>query len=95
MSLSRPWILTVLLLSGAAGPAVASAQARADLGRTRPNVVLMFPDNIRIGEVSSYGGARGVLTPNIDRLGEEGIRFTNFNAEYSCVVSRIALLTGR
>ncbi len=61
----------------------------------RPNIVLMFPDNLGIGEVGSYGGARGVPTPNIDRIADEGIRFTNFNVEYSCVVSRIALLTGR
>jgi arylsulfatase len=61
----------------------------------RPNIVLMFPDNLGIGEVSSYSDARGVPTPNIDRIGDEGIRFTNFNVEYSCVVSRIALLTGR
>ena len=57
--------------------------------------MLIFPDNLGIGEVGAYGGARGVATPNIDRIGEEGIRLTNFNVEYSCVVSRIALLTGR
>lgn len=61
----------------------------------RPNIVLMFPDNLGVGEVGCYGGVRGVPTPNIDRLGKEGMRFTNFNVEYSCVVSRIALLTGR
>jgi arylsulfatase len=61
----------------------------------QPNIVLMFPDNLGVGEVGSYGGARGVPTPNIDRLADEGIRLTNFNVEYSCVVSRIALLTGR
>ena len=61
----------------------------------RPNIVLIFPDNLGIGEVSSYGGARGVMTPNIDRLGEEGIRLTNFNVEYSCTVSRVSMLTGR
>jgi arylsulfatase len=55
----------------------------------------MFPDNLGVGEVGSYGGARGVPTPNIDRIAHEGIRLTNFNVEYSCVVSRIALLTGR
>ena len=61
----------------------------------RPNIVLIFPDNLGIGEVGCYGGARGVQTPNIDRLADNGMRFTNFNVEYSCVVSRIALLTGR
>ncbi|MGE0589951.1 MAG: sulfatase-like hydrolase/transferase, partial [Cyclobacteriaceae bacterium] len=61
----------------------------------KPNVILIFPDNLGIGEVSSYGSARGVPTPNIDRIGEEGIRLTNFNVEYSCIPSRAAILTGR
>jgi arylsulfatase A-like enzyme len=61
----------------------------------RPNVVLIFPDNLGIGEVNSYGGARGVPTPNIDQIGKEGIRLTNFNVEYSCTPSRAAILTGR
>jgi len=60
-----------------------------------PNIVLMFADNLGWGEVSSYGGNRGVLTPRIDRLGAEGMRLTNFNVEFSCTVSRAALLTGR
>lgn len=61
----------------------------------QPNVILIFPDNLGVGEVSAYGGARGVPTPNIDRIGTEGIRLTNFNVEYSCTPSRIAILTGR
>jgi hypothetical protein len=70
-------------------PAFASAQVPARSDQARPNIVLMFPDNLGIGEVSCYGGARGVRTPNIDRLADKGMRFTNFNVEYSCVVSRI------
>ena len=61
----------------------------------RPNIVLIFPDNLGVGEVSAYGNPRGITTPNIDRIGKEGIRLNNFNVEYSCVVSRIAILTGR
>jgi len=61
----------------------------------KPNVILIFPDNLGVGEVASYGGARGVPTPNIDKIGAEGIRLTNFNVEYSCTPSRIAILTGR
>lgn len=64
-------------------------------GQEKPNIILIFPDNLGIGEVSAYGSARGISTPNIDRIGAEGIRLTNFNVEYSCVVSRAALLTGR
>ncbi len=63
--------------------------------QNKPNVVLIFPDNIGMGEVNAYGGVRGVPTPNIDKIGHEGIRLTNFNVEYSCTPSRIAILTGR
>ncbi len=78
-----------------AWPVFTSPQTAARSDQDLPNIVLMFPDNLGVGEVGCYGGARGVPTPNIDRIADEGIRFTNFNVEYSCVVSRIALLTGR
>ena len=79
-------------LSGAAGvrPVAAAAAQPA-----RPNIVLIFPDNLGWGEVGAYGSVRGPLTPRIDRLAAEGIRLTNFNVEFSCTVSRAALLTGR
>jgi arylsulfatase A-like enzyme len=78
-----------------AWPVFTSAQAPARSDQARPNIVLMFADNVGIGEVSSYGSARGVRTPSIDRIADGGMRFTNFNVEYSCIPSRIALLTGR
>jgi arylsulfatase len=65
------------------------------IAQKKPNVILIFPDNLGVGEVAAFGGARGVPTPNIDRIGTEGIRLTNFNVEYSCTPSRIAILTGR
>jgi arylsulfatase A-like enzyme len=58
----------------------------------RPNVVLIFPDNLGWGV---YGSARGAITPRLDRMAAEGMRLTNFNVEFSCTVSRAALLTGR
>ena len=61
----------------------------------RPNVIIMLTDNLGWGEIGVYGSVRGVPTPRIDRLASEGMRLTNFNVEYSCVVSRAALLTGR
>jgi len=63
--------------------------------QTRPNIVLMFPDNLGWGEVGVYGGVRGPLTPRIDKMASEGIRLNNFNVEFSCTVSRAALMTGR
>ena len=61
----------------------------------RPNIVLMFPDNLGWGEVGAYGSVRGNITPRLDRLASEGIRLNNFNVEFSCTVSRAALMTGR
>jgi arylsulfatase A-like enzyme len=61
----------------------------------RPNIVFILPDNLGWGEVGVYGSVRGNITPRIDKLASEGIRLNNFNVEFSCVVSRAALLTGR
>jgi arylsulfatase len=63
--------------------------------RSRPNIVLILPDNLGWGEVGVYGSVRGVPTPRLDRLAAQGIRLNNFNVEFSCTVSRAALLTGR
>ncbi|MEW5916311.1 MAG: arylsulfatase [Gemmatimonadota bacterium] len=60
-----------------------------------PNIVLIFADNLGVGEIGVYGGDRGVPTPRLDGLAREGIRLTNFNTEYFCTPSRAAILTGR
>ncbi len=95
--MTRPaWLTTVavslgLVLTDAAGtrPATVCAQP------LRPNIVLIFPDNLGWGEVGAYGSVRGALTPRIDQMAAEGIRLNNFNVEFSCTVSRAALMTGR
>jgi arylsulfatase len=74
------------------------AQAAVPVGAlqaARPNIVLIFPDNLGWGEIGAYGGVRGNFTPRIDRLAADGIRLNNFNVEFSCTVSRAALMTGR
>ena len=75
--------------SGAVPDAALSAQ------QGRPNIVLIFPDNLGQGEVGAYGGVRGPVTPRLDKMAAEGLRLTNFNVEFSCTVSRAALMTGR
>jgi arylsulfatase A-like enzyme len=60
----------------------------------RPNVVLIYADDLGYGDVSCYG-ATEVATPNIDRLAREGIRFTNAHSSAAtCTPSRYAMLTG-
>ena len=79
----------LIVLSGAAPGTELSAQ------QGRPNIVLIFPDNLGMGEVGVYGGVRGPVTPRLDKMAAEGLRLTNFNVEFSCTVSRAALMTGR
>jgi arylsulfatase len=76
---------------GNAPPAGAAQGGQQNL----PNIVFIFPDNLGWGEVGAYGSVRGVATPRIDQIGAQGMRLNNFNVEYSCTVSRAALLTGR
>jgi len=60
----------------------------------RPNVVLIFADDLGYGDVQCYGGK--VKTPNIDRLATEGMRFSTAYLPASvCSPSRYSLLTGR
>ncbi len=60
----------------------------------RPNIIIVYLDDLGYGDVGVFG-ARSSKTPNIDRLGEEGLLFTNGYATSStCTPSRYALLTG-
>jgi arylsulfatase A-like enzyme len=63
-------------------------------GEKLPNFIIIFTDDMGYGDLSCYGN-KLTKTPNIDRLAEEGIRFTDFYAGASlCTPSRAALLTG-
>jgi arylsulfatase A-like enzyme len=66
----------------------------ATQGRTPPNIVIIQADDLGYGDLSAYGQAQ-FRTPGIDRLAEEGIRFTNYYAGSTvCAPSRAALMTG-
>lgn len=60
----------------------------------RPNIVIFFTDDHGTLDAGCYG-ANDLHTPNIDRLANSGIRFTNAYAHTVCCPSRAALLTGR
>lgn len=60
----------------------------------RPNVVLIFVDDLGYGDLGCYGATK-VKTPNIDQLASEGRRFTDaHSASAVCTPSRYALMTG-
>ena len=59
-----------------------------------PNVILIVADDLGYADVGVYG-AKGFTTPNLDRLAQEGIRFTDFHvAQAVCSASRAAIMTG-
>ncbi|MSU50299.1 MAG: hypothetical protein EXS37_14640 [Opitutus sp.] len=71
-----------------AGPPVSSAEER-------PNLLLMYIDNVGYGDLGCYGN-RDVQTPRLDQLAREGARCTDFQVvTTSCTPSRGAILTGR
>lgn len=63
----------------------------------KPNIILIVSDDTGYGDLGPYGGGvgRGMPTPNIDRLANEGMQFYTFYAQPSCTPGRAAMLTGR
>ncbi|MCS0495272.1 arylsulfatase [Ancylobacter sp. MQZ15Z-1] len=63
----------------------------------KPNILLIVSDDTGYGDLGSYlGGAeRGMPTPNLDQLADEGMLFTSFYGQPSCTPGRAAMQTGR
>jgi len=62
----------------------------------RPNILVIFGDDIGITNLSCYSdGLMGYRTPNIDRIAEEGMRFTDSYGEQSCTAGRSSFITGQ
>ncbi|WP_445385836.1 arylsulfatase [Robiginitalea sp. IMCC44478] len=62
----------------------------------KPNILIIFPDDVGWSNVSAYGnGVMGYTTPNIDRIAREGVMFTEHYAQPSCTAGRAALITGQ
>ncbi len=79
------WIAVLALLTHGA--------AAAD----KPNVVIMLADNVGYGDIGAYGAGeiRGMPTPRIDSIANQGLRLTQYLVEPACTPSRAALMTGR
>jgi arylsulfatase A len=73
---------------------LASASLGGSVFSRPPNVIVIYADDLGYGDLSCYGSP--ISTPNLDRMAEEGVRFTQFcSASSVCSPSRAALLTGR
>ena len=58
-----------------------------------PNIVFILLDDVGFAQFGCFGSS--IKTPNIDRIGFEGLRYTNFHTTALCGPTRAALLTGR
>ena len=62
----------------------------------KPNILVIWGDDIGISNLSCYSdGLMGYRTPNIDRLANEGMRFTDSYGEQSCTAGRASFITGQ
>lgn len=85
------WV-ALLFVCASAQQAAADKQATSS---PRPNILLMYVDDLGYGDVAAYGHPI-IETPNIDRLAAQGLKMTSFYAPSPlCSPSRAALLTGR
>lgn len=74
------------LSSGMTGSSAAASKEQ------RPNVVLIMADDVGFADIGCYGSE--IKTPNLDKLGNQGVRFTNFYNMAKCNPTRSSLFTG-
>src|SRR5262245_11393336 len=77
-------------------PTPSSTRRVAGGSTAKPNILVIWGDDIGITNLSCYShGLMGYRTPNIDRLANEGMRFTDSYGEQSCTAGRASFITGQ
>jgi len=70
--------------------------ATVSLAASRPNILIIFADDLGYGDIGCYNPESRIPTPNLDGLAAEGMRFTDAHSPSTvCTPSRYSLLTGR
>ena len=84
--------------SATAKPARGRSSGAKSTGRSarKPNILVIWGDDIGISNLSCYShGLMGYQTPNIDRIAQEGMLFTDSYGEQSCTAGRSSFITGQ
>jgi arylsulfatase A-like enzyme len=77
-------------------PVATLASPPATAQQQRPNIVIIWGDDIGQSNISAYShGVMGYKTPNIDGVAKEGVMFTDYYAEQSCTAGRASFITGQ
>jgi arylsulfatase A-like enzyme len=90
------WKCTFLTCIAAVVMTSSGDQLNARDNNTLPNIVFILADDLGYGDVSCYNPESKVHTPNIDRLANQGMRFTDAHSPSTvCTPTRYSILTGR
>ena len=85
-----------LLIGLMASASIVMSAGLAMAATAKPNILVIWGDDIGQTNVSRYSqGLMGYRTPNIDRIGEEGMTFTDAYGEQSCTAGRSSFITGQ
>jgi len=92
MRRSRCRVFSLILAASFIGAGWAEPPASRE--PRRPNIIFVLTDDQGYGDLSSHGNPI-LKTPNLDRLHDESVRFTDFHVSPTCSPTRSALMTGR
>ena len=81
----------VMLIIGLGATGFAASALAAD----KPNILVIFGDDVGMWNVGAYTHGMMGRTPNIDRIAKEGMLFTDHYAQPSCTAGRAAFITGQ
>lgn len=90
---NRQLKLTIIVLSILLSVQVYAQESKKD---SKPNIIIITSDDLGIWDVSyNNQGIRGFKTPNIDRIANEGMVFTDYYGDQSCTAGRSTLIIGQ
>jgi arylsulfatase A len=91
-----PFVAMKTLLLTSLALVLAGSALHAAEGARRPNIVILYADDMGYGDLAIQNPDSKIATPNLDRLAREGTRFTDAHSSSGiCTPSRYAMLTGR
>ncbi|WP_282038665.1 arylsulfatase [Saccharicrinis aurantiacus] len=91
---AQRWIASAFLL--AVSVAFVPSHTEAQKKNKKPNILIIWGDDIGIANISAYTkGMVGYQTPNIDRIANEGMIFTDYYSEQSCTAGRSSFILGQ
>jgi arylsulfatase len=89
-------IIMIGLFALLANPASQAADEPAESAAPKPNILVVWGDDVGLSNISyNTNGLMGYRTPNIDRIAEEGMAFTDYYGEQSCTAGRSSFIMGQ